>query len=336
MKTYDKPIFFKSNRVRRVYKGGKLFSQFFGDDSCDGNYPEEWVCSVTRALNSGSNDEYEGISQTVDGEYFSELMQEHKRELIGDREEFGLLVKILDSAIRLPAQVHPDKEFSKKHFNSNHGKTESWIILATRENACVYFGFNKEITKEELFEALNSNEEVLLPLLNRIPVKEGDVFLIPAKAVHAIGAGCLILEVQEPTDFTVQPERMCGDYALNDYEKYLGLPHDVAMECFDMSFMKEDAERYSQTGVIDSPHLITKNDTPCFSINRYIIKGENEQTLTGPAVYITIAGEGEICGESYNHKIKKGDYFFMPYDGREKYKIKGDGLTVVECIPPEN
>ena len=48
---YDYPIFFEKNRVFRVYKGGKLFADFFGDDSADGNYPEEWVVSSVHALN---------------------------------------------------------------------------------------------------------------------------------------------------------------------------------------------------------------------------------------------------------------------------------------------
>ena len=60
---YNEPIFFEKNRVFRVYKGGKLFSDFFSDDSTDGNYPEEWVVSAVHALNEGSTDEYEGISK---------------------------------------------------------------------------------------------------------------------------------------------------------------------------------------------------------------------------------------------------------------------------------
>ena len=48
---YNEPIFFEKNRVYRVYTGGKLFSTFFGDDSEDCNYPEEWVASSVKALN---------------------------------------------------------------------------------------------------------------------------------------------------------------------------------------------------------------------------------------------------------------------------------------------
>ena len=60
---YNEPVFFEKNRVFRVYTGGKLFADFFGDDSTDGFYPEEWVASSVRALNEGSTDEYEGVSK---------------------------------------------------------------------------------------------------------------------------------------------------------------------------------------------------------------------------------------------------------------------------------
>lgn len=42
----DSPIFFKRNRVYRLYSGGKLFGDFFGDEAVDGQYPEEWVASA--------------------------------------------------------------------------------------------------------------------------------------------------------------------------------------------------------------------------------------------------------------------------------------------------
>jgi hypothetical protein len=70
-----KPIFFEKNRVFRVYTGGKLFSEFFGDDSEDSFYPEEWICSSTKALNEGSTDEFEGVSKVKGTNiYFNELI----------------------------------------------------------------------------------------------------------------------------------------------------------------------------------------------------------------------------------------------------------------------
>lgn len=167
---YNYPIFFEQNRVFRVYKGGKLFSDFFSDDSEDGNYPEEWVVSSVHALNEGSTDEYEGISK-IKGEelYLNDALKKYKKEIIGERDDLGVLTKILDSAIRLPVQAHPDKAFSRKYFNSSYGKEESWYILATRPGGRVFYGFKDGVTMEQFKKAINESENsktVMEDLLN--------------------------------------------------------------------------------------------------------------------------------------------------------------------------
>ena len=43
----------------------------------------------------------------------------------------------------------------------------------------------------------------LLAATNRVPVAPGDALLCPAGTPHAIGEGVLLLELQEPTDFSV-------------------------------------------------------------------------------------------------------------------------------------
>ena len=108
----------------------------------------------------------------------------------------------------------------------------------TREDACLYFGFKEGVRREDLARASRASEanpDALPELLNKLPAAPGDAYLIPARVAHAIGAGCLILEVQEPTDFTIQPEAWCGDYHLSPYEMYLGLDEQTALECFDFT-----------------------------------------------------------------------------------------------------
>ena len=150
---WQRPVFFERNRVFRVYLGGKLFHDFLGDAPEDGFHPEEWVASTVHAMNANPTGPLEGIS-IVEGTDlpFTQLLEEHRADCLGDRENLGVLVKYLDSAIRLPMQVHPTREYSRKFFNSPYGKAESWIILATRPDACIYYGFSREVSREE-FEA---------------------------------------------------------------------------------------------------------------------------------------------------------------------------------------
>ena len=343
----SQPVFFEKNRVFRVYLGGKLFSDFFGDNSEDSFYPEEWICSSTKALNEGSTDEFEGLS-TVKGTsiHFNELLEREKELMLGNRNGLDVLVKALDSAIRLPVQAHPDKAFSRVHFNSDFGKAESWLVLGAREDACIYFGFKEGVTPEEFEKAVEDSEtdkSAMERLLNKIPVSVGDVYFIPAKAVHAIGAGCLILEVQEPTDFTIQPERWCGDYHLSDNEMYIGLEKETALSVFDYSYnyervmaecKKTPVAAYEAEGC-KKEILISTEDTPCFSVERYILNGGKTEALQGVCVYVVTEGEGKIISEGYEKALKKGDYFFMPHSCNGIFYVEsGNNLTLAKCVPP--
>ncbi len=339
------PVFFKKSRVFRVYLGGKLLDEFVGDNGSDGSFPEEWICSAVHAINPGHTDPLEGISlRAEDGVPFDVLLRENKQEYLGEREDLGVLVKFLDSAIRLPMQVHPTREFSRANFNSPYGKAESWIILDTREDACIYFGFKDKIEKkdfEELVRKSESDKECMTSVVNRVPVKAGDVFFVDAGVIHAIGAGCLILEIQEPTDFTIQPEHWCGDYKLNDREMYLGLDPSTALDCFDYKLYGHDVitsgKKNPQQDYKDEhlliETLIGNSDTPCFSVKRFSLRN-GSFTLDIPAsIWVCTDGEGTLCGDGYEQKIKKGESFFLPFAASERIQATTiSSLTLVACI----
>ena len=336
---FNKPIFFERNRVGRVYLGGKLFGDFFGDEPVDGFEPEEWIASNVKAINKVEKSPKEGISKIKDTElYFDDLLKKHPEEMLGTNRNFRVLVKGLDSAIRLPAQAHPDKAFSRKYFNSNFGKTECWVILATRPDAKIYFGFKEGVTKEQFLKVIDDSEHdanAMERLMKSIEPKIGEVLLVPAKTVHAIGAGCLILEIQEPTDFTIQPERFCGDYKLSDNEMYLGLSKEIAVECFDFgespdAIIKPETVKSEKGIKVES--LINEKHTDCFIINRISLSGGmfTADVKDSYAIYIVTDGEAEITGDGYGKKIGKGDYFFMPAASMGKYKICGNA-NIIEC-----
>ncbi len=338
-KIFDKPVFFERNRVGRVYTGGKLFHGFFGDAPEDGFLPEEWVASSVKALNKEMAHPKEGVSKIKDSDlYFDEALTLYPDEMLGKGKKYRILVKLLDSAVRLPAQAHPDKPFSRKHFNSEYGKTESWLVLDTRPDAKIYFGFRDGVNKESFSQAIDASEtdkDAMERLMKYSYTQKGDLYLVPAKTVHAIGAGCLILEVQEPTDFTIQPEHWCDNYKLNNQEMYINLDKDIAIECFDF---KADADTKLTPRVLNDENgvtfeeLIGSNDTDCFVVNRITLKDASHTLNVSDsyAVYIITDGDGTISGDSYSKKIKKGDYFFMPYASMAKYSVSGN-IEIVEC-----
>ena len=341
----EHPLFFNRNRVFRVYTGGALFHELFGDEPVDGFHPEEWIASKVRALNANSTDPLEGLSTVEETEIsFASLLSEFPNEMTGGQ-GFDVLVKALDSAVRLPAQTHPDKEFSRRHFHSEHGKTECWLILATRPGAKLYFGFKEGVSEAQLKEAVLKSEEkgdAFSGLLQEVEARAGDVWLIPARVAHAIGAGCLILEVQEPTDFTIQPERWCADYRLSDKEMYLGLPQETALACFDLSLTGEEVIRkgrktpavLEQTEGYTKEALIGYEDTPCFAVFRHRL-AEAECSLNGPAVFVVTGGEGVVRSGRRERRIRKGQYFFLPVAAGEVTLATGSTIEVVECLPPK-
>ena len=194
----------------------------------------------------------------------------------------------------------------------------------------------------ELEEKSENDKEIMASVCQSVDVEIGDLFIIPAGLIHAIGAGCTVIEVQEPTDFTIQPERWCGDKHLNYQEEFLSLDKDTAMSCFDFDLINEVA---ISKAVIKPETLITKEGytkeslityrhTTCFSENRHTVE-KSEFTLDwAPAVYIVLEGEGELIGKDYNHKLVRGDYFFLPYTCEGKIKARSDSkLVLIECLP---
>lgn len=340
-KLCTRPLFFERNRVSRVYRGGLLFHDFFGDEPKDSRKPEEWVGSLVRAM-----DKEDGEGQSVvrgENVSFAELAARRPELLFGENNRFDVLVKVLDSAERLPVQTHPDRAFSEKYLNSTFGKTEMWLILKTRPEACIYLGFGRKISKErfsELAEQTKTAPDAMLPYLNRVEVREGDVYLIPARTVHAIGAGCLILEVQEPTDFTIQPEYWCGDYLLNEREMYLGLQKDEALDCFDFGSCGTDVvlrakkrpKIIRKTNAALWESLIGEKDTPCFSVERLSITRGKETLGRAPALCVVLEGEGMIQGENYGEQLKRGDYFFLPACAASKFFISSESsIQIAVC-----
>lgn len=321
---------------------------FLGKTCEDDFFPEEWIASTVCALNRDSMDPREGLS-IIEGTDITlkELIEQYPEELMGNRSELGVLVKFLDSAIRLPIQVHPDKAFSRKYFSSEFGKAEMWLVLATREDATISFGFREKITREDLIEAIENsrdNRDEMSTLVNTYPVKAGDVFFIPGKLIHAIGPGCLILEIQEPTDFTIQPEYWCGDYEMNEQERYISLSRDEAVECFNFDIYGPECEKlvrkaprilWEEDGVRKEA-LITDKDTTCFGVSRYELKTGELTFQDAPAIYVVVEGRGTLLAENYCREIGQGDYFLIPYEMRGKIKAAAEKMVLVECRPGRN
>jgi len=135
----------------------------------------------------------------------TEMIEKYGADLVGERniQQFGttfpLLIKIIDAAGDLSLQVHPDDKLAQKRHGSL-GKTEMWYIVDTDPDAVICAGLSKEITPEEYAEKVADN--TLMDVVAHHKSSPGDVFFLPAGRIHSIGAGNLLVEVQETSDIT--------------------------------------------------------------------------------------------------------------------------------------
>lgn len=122
------------------------------------------------------------------------------REAVGGRRLFPLLVKLIDAAENLSIQVHPDDAAARPL--DRLGKTEAWHVLAVEPGAVLYIGLRPGVALAPFAEACRRQDGSSATLLRTIPAKAGMTVLIPAGTVHALGAGVVVYEVQQPSDVT--------------------------------------------------------------------------------------------------------------------------------------
>ena len=114
--------------------------------------------------------------------------------------EFPLLIKFIEAQEDLSIQVHPGNELAKKRHNA-YGKTEMWYILESEKGSKIYTGFQGRCYKGDVCKKL-LNDGTLADLLNVENAEPGDTFFTPAGRIHAIGAGIVLVEIQQTSDIT--------------------------------------------------------------------------------------------------------------------------------------
>ena len=147
------------------------------------------------------------------GSSLGELAGALGSELLGSAPSFPLLVKFLFTREKLSVQVHPPDSYARRT-EASLGKTEMWHVLRAEPGAKLAIGFRDDLppavltNRAALREAVESG--AIEQMLNWVAVQAGETFFVPAGAVHAIGAGLVLCEIQENSDIT---------YRLYDYKR---------------------------------------------------------------------------------------------------------------------
>lgn len=333
------PVLLDVNTPQRFYRGGRKILDFRGlpaGGDFDDRRPEDWLGSTTHLFAEGGD----GLTFLPEGVTLAAELDQHPDAWLGARHvarhgaEPGLLVKLLDAAERLPVHVHPDRSFARAHLHSPHGKTEAWLVLHADPGAMVWLGFAEDVSPERLTAMVDAQDEQLLASLNGFPVQRGDTVLVPAGQPHAIGAGVFVVELQEPTDFSVMLEH--DRFGLDPGQSWLGLERSLALRSVARTALDADAVAALRRRW-DSPASPVTSALPAAAdpfFRADVLDGHigPARAEAGFSVVVVVDGEGRLVTENgHDIGVRRGQVLLTPYSCGP---LTLDGpATAIRCRP---
>lgn len=315
------PLKFKPRVKERIWGGQAILAKkgkAAGRLSKDKLYGESWD------LSSVKGDVSVVANGFLKGNNLEEVIEVYMGELVGEENferyglEFPLLIKYLDCNDKLSVQVHPDDALAEERHNS-FGKTEAWYVVDCKPGAAIYLGFKDlNLTREEYIAAVS--ESRLEELLNKVEVKPGDTFFIPAGTVHALGAGLEVVEVQQTSDITYR----IYDWDRVDAEgKSRELHTALAVDAIDFEadaellHRKYDLQRGGEAKVIESNY---------FTMVLHDVAGAktfDHSALDSFVVYIALNGSVRIIADGNVESLEEGEVILIPAETTE-ILVEGD------------
>jgi mannose-6-phosphate isomerase len=327
------------NRLVHFYRGGAGITRLRRVPAPAERSPEEWLGSVTTRHGEART----GLSTLPDGTLLRDAVAADPGAWVGPGRlpggpgDTGVLVKLLDAGQRLPVHLHPTREFARHHLGSCYGKTEAWYVLETAgDRPRVHLGWRAAVSGTELARAVAEQDAAwLLDRMHAVDARPGDAIHVPAGSVHAIGAGILLVEVQEPTDLSLLVEH-AGFAAPED--AFLGLPAANALAAVDRSVWGADrvAELHRHVP-FDSraaaPVRLLPREADEFFRADLLAPAPGAAVTIDPgfAVTVVIRGEGRLAWPAGEVGITVGDVLVVPY-AAGPWTLAG-GVTAVLCRP---
>lgn len=306
--------------LKQTIWGGDKIIPFKHLDSKLENVGESWeISGVKDSETIVANGPYKGLT-------LNQLVAELKDQLVGKENyerfgnEFPLLIKFIDARQNLSIQVHPDDETAHRH-GKERGKTEMWYCVDVQKcksaHSYLYNGLKMRITPDTYKEMVE--KDTITEALARYEVFEGDVFFIPAGRIHAIGAGCFVLEIQQTSDVT---------YRIYDYKRqdkngnYRELHTELAAESIDYSVLPTYRTNYVR--VKDKGMELVS--CPYFTTALYDLTEPMTLDYSGLdsfVILMAVKGAGTIMADGEEMAFQTGDTVLIPATTTE-VKVEGE------------
>jgi len=298
--------------------GGTRLKDDFSKDVVSDIVAETWECSTHP----------DGVSIAASGEWIgmplNEILQAHP-EYLGDHAhgstDLPVLVKLIDAKSDLSVQVHPSDEFAHTRENGQNGKTEMWYVMDAEPNTRIAYGLHHTISRENFRKAIENGS--VEKYLQMIPARKNDLFFIPPGTVHAIGAGCLIAEIQQSSNLT---------YRLYDYnrtdrngnKRTLHLEKGLAVANLEAISEPRQPMRLLRYSGGTASELLCR--CQYFQVERVLVNTEHHRELASFRVsaesfevFLFLNGCGSMFSEDSTLQFFKGDCVFVPAGSADIY-----------------
>ena len=298
----------KIYRFIPIYKttlwGGRRLATLKGAGVPAGNVGESWDISGVKGDLSVVAD---GCGDDA-GLTLNELLQRYRERLVGARnyerygDEFPLLIKFIDATRDLSVQVHPGDELARERHGSS-GKAETWYIVDALAGSRLMCGLSKQLDKKTFIDAVNDHS--IVDCLSGYSPLPGDVFNLPAGRVHAIGAGCLIAEIQQAADITYR----IYDYNRTDENGRLRTLHvDWAVDAIDYNVLPDyripyAAPQNGEATLVQTPYYTTRLCAVAEGESVELEPTDSFRILVGVENSAAVTVDGETTVVSCGHSV---------------------------------
>jgi mannose-6-phosphate isomerase len=290
-KEVNSPLTFEPIFMERMWGGRRLESEF--GKKLPPNVPigESWeIVDRPEAQSVVAKGPLRGIA-------LHELWAEYRKEIFGEGRalpRFPLLIKILDAREKLSLQVHPPEHVASRL--GSEPKTEFWYVAGADAGAELYVGFRAPTTKDRFEEALRDG--TVIDHIHKIAVHQGDAVFLPAGRLHAVGAGNLLIEIQENSDTTYRV------FDWNRTDPVTGRQRELhvgeAVECIDLGDV--------QPKLIESEGELLVSHSR-FEIRRWNLNQPREAAPLGQFAIICCLKGTVRCA---NVELPSGEMFLVP------------------------
>ena len=224
--------------------------------------------------------------------------------------------------------MHPSDDSAKRELGEE-GKAEMWYVLAAKPHAFLYYGLNREVSREELEQKMRDGS--IQEILNKVEVNEGDCFFIHPGTIHAIGAGVVIAEIQQNSNTTFR----VYDYLRKDKNgNYRELHIERGVAVIDRTPIVPSQVFDNNEVRLQSGRIRRLFECDYFCVNKIECEGGRIKFWCDKTSFqslLVVKGDGYLEYKGRRYDFQAGDSIFIPA-GFGEYYIYGNNEILMSKL----